>query len=68
MEHTRKSITAEIKELKSNQAKIKSAITGIKKGHSNSKDKWGRERPSDIEDKVMENKEAEKKREKQWLG
>ena len=64
MEDTKQSLIGEIKELKSNQVEIKKAITEMlsKTEAPTGRINEAEERISDIEDKMMENKEAEKER------
>uniref|UniRef100_A0A8C8W9N3 L1 transposable element RRM domain-containing protein n=1 Tax=Panthera leo TaxID=9689 RepID=A0A8C8W9N3_PANLE len=63
IEDIRKSLSAEVKELKSSQAKIKNAITGMQTQKSIKMRMEAGEQNSNIEDKIMENNEAKKKRE-----
>ena len=66
IEDTRESLTTEIEELKFSQGETKNAITEMQsqveaiKMRMDKSEEW----ISDIEDKIMENNEVEKKREK----
>ena len=64
VEDIRESLLREIRELISNQVEVKKAITEmqLKNGVSNCWINVIEKRNSDLEDKMMENKEAEKKR------
>ena len=65
VENTLESLSAEIKEVKASQDEIKNAITELQSQMDAAEariDKAG-QRISDIEDKLLENNEAEKKRE-----
>lgn len=68
IEDTKKSLTIEIKELKSNQVEMKNAITDMQKKTEALTMKINQAEESQcIKDKMMENKEAGKKKEKQLL-
>lgn len=65
----RESLSGEIKELKSNQIKIKKTTNEIqlKMEALPARISRAEERIRDVEDQMMENKEAEKKRNKYWI-
>jgi len=67
MEDIRETLSGEINELKSNQVEIKKATNEVqsKMEALTARINEAEERTSDIEDQMMENKEAEKKRQKQ---
>jgi len=69
MEVIRETLSGEVKELKSNQVEIKKAINEVQSnmGVLTARINEAEERISDTEDQMMENKEAEKKRDKQLL-
>ena len=64
---TREFLSAETKELKSNQTEIKNALTEMqfKMGTLTARVNEAEERIRDIEDKMLEGKEAEEKKERQ---
>uniref|UniRef100_A0A452VDF0 ubiquitinyl hydrolase 1 n=2 Tax=Ursus TaxID=9639 RepID=A0A452VDF0_URSMA len=69
IEDSRESLSGEIKELKSNQVEIKKAINGMqsKMEALTARINEAEDRISGIGDKMMDNKEAKKKRDKQLL-
>ena len=68
IEDTRESLSGEIEELKSNKVEIKKAINDeqSKMEALTARINAAEERISDIEDQMMENKEAEQKRDNYW--